>query len=259
MRDYKDYKPKRKVSKKPSGKRLALRLVKAGLVLAGIVALLVAARYSYRRLLTSGNFALSEIVVTGEKRAGKEEIISLSGARIGENILTMDLNGMAKRVESQPWIGKATVRRVLPRRLSIEVKEMEPFAILKTDTLFYIDRGGTPFKELDKGDATGYPVITGVGVEEVEGDEPARDALIKTLDFIETEAGEWPETLAISEINLDKNQGMTIFSDNLQVKIGFGEYKVKIGRLKRVLEDLKAKGKTAEYIDLTYTGQVVVR
>lgn len=259
MRDYKDYKPRRKVTKKSSGKRLAPRVFKAIVILLAILALAVAARYSYRVFLTTSYFNLKEIVVTGEKRVKREEIINLSGARIGANILAMDLKRLAERVESQPWIEMANVRRVLPRGLSIEVKEREPFAILKTDTLFYMDRGGKPFKELDNDDVAGYPLITGLSKIEIERDELARDAVMKTFEFIETEAGGWPRDLAISEIVVSRSQGITVLSDNVAVKIGFGEYKVKIERLKRVLADLTAKGKTVEYVDLTYTGQVVVR
>ncbi|HLB05751.1 MAG TPA: FtsQ-type POTRA domain-containing protein [Thermodesulfobacteriota bacterium] len=259
MRDYKDHKPGRRVHKKHSGKRLIPRLIKAAAVLAAMAAILIFLRYSYRELLKTDYFGLKEIVVAGEKRVRKEEIVGLAGLRMGENILAMDLKRITERIEGQPWIERATVRRVLPGGVSIEVKEREPFAILKTDTFYYLDRGGTPFKELDKRDATNYPVITGFGKEEVENDELARDALMKTFDFIETEAREWPEELAISEINVNKNQGITIFSDSIKVKVGFGEYKIKIGRLKRVLDDLKAKGKTAGDIDLTYTGQVVVK
>jgi cell division protein FtsQ len=259
MRDFKDYKQRRKVTKKSSGKKLVPRVFKGVVILLAILALVVAARYSYRGLLTISYFNLKEIVVTGEKRVKGEEIINLSGVRIGGNILAIDLNRLADRIESQPWIEKANVRRVLPRGLSIEVKEREPFAILKTDTLFYMDRGGKPFKELDKGDATGYPLLTGLSKVEIERDELSRDAVMRTFEFIETEASGWPQDLAISEIIVSRSQGMTVLSDNVAVKIGFGEYKVKIERLKRVLDDLTAKGKTAEYIDLTYTGQVVVR
>lgn len=259
MRDYKEYKPRRKVTKKYSGKRLLPRLFKVAAALIVVAALLLAVRYSYGWFLTTSYFTLKEIVITGEKRAMREEIISLSRAAIGGNILAMDLKRMAEKIESQPWIESANIRRVLPRGLSIEVKEREPFAILKTDRLFYIDRGGKPFKALDEGDDAGYPLITGFSKEEIERDELARDALMKTFEFIETEAGRWPKELAISEIMASSSQGITVLSDNVAVKIGFGEYKVKTERLKRVLDDLAAKGKTAEYIDLTYTGQVVVR
>lgn len=259
MRDYKDYRPGRNAAKKPSGKRLVPRVFKAVLILLTIAALVVAVRYSYEWFLTTSYFTLKEIVITGEKRAKREEIINLSGAAIGGNIFAMDLKRMVERIESQPWIETASIRRVLPGGLSIEIKEREPFAILKTGRLFYLDRGGKPFKALDEGDAAGYPVITGLSKEEIERDEPARDALMKCFEFIETEAGGWPKELAISEIMLSSSHGITVLSDNVAVKIGFGEYKVKTERLKRVLDDLTAKGKTAEYIDLTYTGQVVVR
>ena len=115
MKDYKDYKPRRKVTKKSSGKRLAPRVLKAVPILLAILALAVAARYSYRGLLTTSYFNLKEIVVTGEKRVKREEIINLSGVRIGGNILAMDLKRLAERIKSQPWIEMANVRRVLPR------------------------------------------------------------------------------------------------------------------------------------------------
>ncbi|MBI4745226.1 MAG: FtsQ-type POTRA domain-containing protein [Deltaproteobacteria bacterium] len=259
MRDYKDYKPRRNATKKSSGKRLAARVFKAAVILLTILALAVAAGYSYRGLQTTSYFNLKEIAVTGEKRVKREEILSLSGVRIGGNILSMDLKRLAEGIESQPWIETANIRRVLPRGLSIEVKEREPFAILKSDILFYLDRGGKPFKSLDEGDAAGYPLITGLSKVEIERDELSRDALMKTFEFIETEAGRWPQDLAISEIIVSRSQGITVLSDNVAVKIGFGEYKIKTERLKRVMDDLTAKGKIAEYIDLTYTGQVVVR
>lgn len=259
MKDFKEFKPRGKAAKGKRLKKALPRLAKIAAVLTGVVAIVLLLRFSHRAILTSTYFGLKEIAVTGEKRVKKDEITALSGVRIGENILAMDLKRISKRIEGQPWIDRASVRRVLPRGLSIDIKEREPFAILKEDTLYYVDRGGTPFKELDEGDERSYPLLSGLKKEEIESEEPARDALMKTLDFIETEAGEWPADMPISEFNVSRNHGITVFSDSTEIRIGFGEYRVKIKRLKRVMDDLKAKGKTAGYIDLTYTGQVVVR
>ena len=73
---------------------------------------------------------------------------------------------------------------------------------------------------------------------------------MKSFEFIETEAGDWPGELPISEISVNRNQGITAVSGSIEVKLGFGEYKIKVGRLKRVLNDLKAKGRAVRYIDL---------
>lgn len=265
MKDYKDSRPRGTVVKKSTLKRnsnlrKALpRVAKIAAVIAGVVAIVLLFRFSHRAILTSTYFGLKEIVVTGEKRVKKDEIKALSGVRIGENILAMDLKGISKRIEGQPWIERANVRRILPTGLSLDVKEREPFAILKADTFYYVDRGGTPFKELDEGDERSFPLITGLKKEDIEGDESVRDLLMKTLDFIETESGEWPADISVSEFNVNRSHGITVFSEGTEIRIGFGEYKVKLKRLKRAMEDLKARGKTAVYIDLTYTGQVVVR
>lgn len=259
MRDYKDYKPQKKTSRKSSGKRLGPRVFKAILILIVALAVALGARYSYRWLLTADYFNLQEVMVTGEKRVEKEAIKKLSGVRIGQNILSIDLKKMAEMIESQPWVLRANIRRVLPRGLSIEVKEREPVAILKTDKLYYLDRGGKPITELDNGDISAYPVITGFSKAEMEGDELARDAVIKAFEFIEADGDNLSSILPISELIVHRSHGITVLSGNVAVKIGFGEYKVKTERLKRVLDDLAAKEKTAEYIDLTYTGQVVVR
>lgn len=259
MRDYKDYKPQKKTNRKSSGRRLGPGFFKAILILIIVLAAAVGARYSYRWLLTADYFNLQEIMVTGEKRVEKEAIKKLSGARTGKNILAVNLKEMAERLESHPWIQTANIRRVLPRGLSIEVKEREPFAILKVDKFYYLDRGAKVIIELGNGDITGYPVITGFSKTEMEVDELAKDAVMKTFEFIETEAGNLSSVMPISEIIVQRNQGITVLSGNVAVKIGFGEYNIKTERLKRVLDDLEAKGKTAEYIDLTYSGQVVVR
>lgn len=260
MRDYKDYKVRKRGGKKDTAKRLIPKFLKIGAFLVGIAAIVFSLKYSYGELLRSSYFGLKDIVVTGEKRAKKDEIITLSGVRAGVNILALDLKEIGQKIESHPWVGKATVRRVLPRGLVIDVKEREPFAMLSVEKeLFYLDRNGNPFKRLEEADEANYTVITGFRKDEVESDELVKDALMKTFDFMDTELSGWPKDLPVTMININKNQGITVLSGGIEVKVGFGDYKVKIGRLRRVLEDLRGKGKAGGYIDLTYTGQVVVR
>lgn len=259
MRDYKSSRPRGRAVKKDSFKKALPGLVKAAIFLAAIVMAVLAGRYTHRAILASSYFGLKEIVVAGEKRVKRDEIIALSGVRAGDNILALELKRIVDRIEGQPWIEKASVRRILPRGISIEVKEREPVAILKADRLFYLDRGGTPFKELDDKDERNYPLITGLKREELDSMEPVRDALMKTLEFIETEAGDWPADMPVSEFNTSPNHGITVFTGGIEIRVGFGDYKTKLEKMKRVMKDLKAKGSTAGYIDLTYTGQAVVR
>jgi len=73
---------------------------------------------------TSGFLRIVEIEVSGAVIYSEEEIIGISGISPGDNLLFIDANSAAKRIQSaMPFINSAKVTRLPPGAIHIEVTE----------------------------------------------------------------------------------------------------------------------------------------
>ena len=83
---------------------------------------------SYRFITHSPRFNINEINLVGHKQLSNEELSSWIGAIIGKNIFKLELDWVSKRLVAHPWIQSASVSRVLPQGIYVEIKERTPFA-----------------------------------------------------------------------------------------------------------------------------------
>lgn len=92
------------------------------------VALLAVFWGGYAWLLRSRTFELKEVAVLGVlKHLKKADLLeSAHGAR--GNFFLLDLARIKREVESVPWVKRASVRRVWPDRIVIQVEERVPLA-----------------------------------------------------------------------------------------------------------------------------------
>ncbi len=110
------------------------------------------------------------------------------------------------------------------------------------------------FKRAGAGDGLDLPVVTGFGRD----DFAKRRAAVETglrgaLALADEYAREGLVPLAaLQEIHLDGDWGVTLYvgDEGTQVRLGQGDLPQKLGRLHRVLEALRAEGRTAEVIHL---------
>ena len=97
---------------------------------------------SYRFITQSPRFNINEINLVGHKRLSNEELSSWIGPIIGKNIFKLELDGISKRLVEHPWIQSASVRRVLPQGIHIEIKERTPFAKIQMEQVYVMDNYG---------------------------------------------------------------------------------------------------------------------
>ena len=65
---------------------------------------------------TSPRFAVSEIVTSGGKRRGPDDIASIAAISKGQNVFSIDLDAARRRLSADPWIEGAELTRQLPGR-----------------------------------------------------------------------------------------------------------------------------------------------
>ena len=206
-------------------------------------------------------FAVTEIFVTPTTRVRPGALLEWVGLESGTNIWSVDPAELAARVAAHPWIRHASVRRELPRRLVFHVTEREPAAILLLDQLCYVDRTGMVFARLGAHDRLDVPFVTGIEAAVLGGERPyPRRAVRQALKLLElTHAAGLP--FRVSEVHIERGQGITVFPVAPPVAIGFGwgRFPAKLARLAQVLGAFAGREAQIREIDLSYETQAVIR
>ncbi len=218
--------------------RILYEIYKVALLMACVIILSALLIFTYNFIVVSPYFQLQEAVVTGVERIPREEILRLAGIRPDQNILTVNLKAMARRIQTNVWVKEVRIKRDLPNKLIIEVRERKPVALLKKDDAFYyIERDGVMFTRLEKDQRTDLPILTGFCRRGEDNRERIRTS-IRLLEYLSTYE-EIPWLRNVSEIYEDRIFGLSLFTENgMCLLLGFDDFERKLQRLKPVLADL---------------------
>lgn len=179
---------------------------------AGITVIGIGAWAGYRFVTTSDRFAITSIEVTGEAHLSADQIRAALPVKLGDNVFATNLGRVADALRATPWIASASVHRVLPHTLVVEVTEHAPVAMVDLGELYLVDSTGHPFKraQLETGDGANLPVITGIDRTTYEAAPGATAATITaTLTALATWRQE-PSRPAIGELHLDAHHALTL-------------------------------------------------
>ncbi len=179
---------------------------------AGITVIGIGAWASYRFVTTSDRFAITSIEVTGETHLSADQIRAVLPVKLGDNVFATNLGRVADALRGTPWIATASVHRILPHTLVVEVTEHAPVAMVDLGELYLVDSTGNPFKraQLEFGDGANLPVITGIDRATYEAQPgPTAATIIATLTALVTWRQE-PSRPAIGELHLDAQHALTL-------------------------------------------------
>jgi cell division protein FtsQ len=239
---------------------LGLKLIALIALLLGVSALFVMA---YGAVTESDYFRTRTIKVIGNSRLSTEEVLAQAGVRRGDNVLALNLRLVRGRLLDHAWIDSARVTREIPQTLTIEVREHEPLARIDLGRQFLLNTQGRIFKELASGDPQDLPLVSGINLEDIGLSSPGptlRSAMqVLELGRQPASAIMWADML---RLQVDPESGITVMlKNNCRIKLGFGEYDTKYGRLKQLRHQLE-KGESPRgfsVADLTHPDRVVVR
>lgn len=107
---------------------------------------------------------LSEVTVAGQRMTGDAQIYDQLQLNQRRSIWLLDTEAARKRVEKLPWILKASVKRVFPDRLLIDVVERAPRAVWNDGhRTVLLDASGRVLGAADMENAQSLPTIFGPG------------------------------------------------------------------------------------------------
>ncbi len=112
-------------------------------------------------------FRISEVALEGEQEVGRNEILVLAGITERSSLLFLDAASMRTRLLANPWIADATVLKLYPDRLRIEIKERKPFALWQKDgRVALIAADGIVLQTTVPARFSGLPLVVGNGAEQ---------------------------------------------------------------------------------------------
>lgn len=216
-----------------------LRMVMLSLVLSLIAVLGVGLLYGYRYITAHPYFDLQDIRVAGNDRLSYEDVLKTARVELGRNCLDMNVGEVKNRLDANPWIDSVTVRRELPNRLLIDVREKVPaFWIRQGDGLYFADARGRVIAPMHPGEHASLPVLS------VAEDLPDGPAVLSGI-LAKMAARQTPFTQAQAAwVKLTSAHELEIFLDGagdgkgLTVRLSMDRWEVQLERLKVVWRDL---------------------
>ena len=128
---------RRKLAGKRDWRKLVIRFFRNLL----LIALSILAVYYFSQ---SPFFALKEIEAKGNTKVTQEEIVRKSGLSPGINYFELDTHLVKKRLLSMPLVETVTVKKRLPDRVVIDIKEREALALFCAQESFVVIDGRVP-------------------------------------------------------------------------------------------------------------------
>lgn len=221
----------------------AFKLALAG---AAIVAALLAGRAGLDHLVRSPRFALREIAISPTAHASRDLVLAVAGVALGDQLLTVDIERIQRRLLRLPWVASVQVRRSLPSTLVIDLAERTAAATALIGGLYLVDEGGHPFKKASSAEAAELVTLTGLGRGLfVAAAEPAEAALRQALGLLRiyqapTDNGRPRPPL--SEIRIDARAGFTLvlLQGGTEIALGHGDWPARLARFDLLTDTLGA-------------------
>lgn len=215
-------------------------------------------------LLGAPALQVSRISVRGNERLSQGEVVALVEGLRGENILTVDLDDWQSRLLASPWVEEAQLRRVLPSRIDVTVRERRPIGVARlSGSLYLVDGSGVVIDEFGPNYADfDLPVIDGLAAVPGDGtsavDEPrARLAarLIEALDSRPDIAGR------VSQIDVaDVHDAVVILEgDTVMLRLGEDDFVERIQEYLDLAPALRERVEEIDYVDLRFDERLYVR
>ena len=123
----------------PAQERRDERISRPSLVLTTMVVMLLAAGAWW--VTRSAIFEARTVTVTGTRQLTAAQVLRLAGIDRHTNVVWFSPGRVERRLESNPWIGRARVSRTLPSTISISIRERTPVAILAAGGRRYLVAG----------------------------------------------------------------------------------------------------------------------
>ena len=211
-------------------------------------------------------FLIRTVDLTETRRVSRDQVLALLDLPEERGLLRTDPAALQRALETHPWIRRATVRRVFPDTLAVDVQEREPAAILRTGRRdFLVDYEGVLLTERSSQDDDTLPVLEGVDYVEAVFREPWTAERLQTGIALAGLLGQAVGRPPV--VDLGTPGDFVAYDAGLRLRFGDGEFGDKVDRYRQVSDrvlnrwgdqERAAPARKVE-VDLRFRDKVIVR
>ena len=214
-----------------------------------------------------GCFMIRTVDLTETRRVSREQVLALLDLPTDRGLLRTDPAVLQRTLETHPWIRRASVRRMFPETLAVDVQEREPVAILRTGGRdFLVDYEGVLLAERPTQDDITLPVLKGVDYVEAVFREPWTAERLQTGIALAGLLGQAVGRPPI--VDLGTPGDFVAYDAGFRLRFGDGQFGDKVDRYRQVSErvldrwgdrERAAPARKKVEVDLRFRDKVIVR
>ncbi|HEU5402249.1 MAG TPA: FtsQ-type POTRA domain-containing protein, partial [Terriglobales bacterium] len=210
-------------------KKVAQRLKIAiiALIVAGALGTIAAYLYSYGKHSWRFRIESSDnIQITGTKHVSRSQILQVMGGDIGRNIYFVPLDDRRKALEQIPWVQSASVMRLLPNDLRVDIQERTPVAFIQFGQRVELIDGEGVIMDIPVGTRATwtFPVVVGIRDNDSLSTRSARMKIYQKLVGDLDSTGE-KNSLDLNEVDLSDPEDVkvTVADNDRSILVHLGD------------------------------------
>jgi cell division protein FtsQ len=207
-----------------------------------------------------------QVDLSGNHIVGRDAVLQQFARDRGHSVLSIPLDVRRSALEELSWVESASVQRILPNRIRVEITERTPIAFLRNGTeLALIDAHGV-ILDRPRGEDFQFPIVTGLSDNMAREERGRRmqtyQEFVKDIDLVRAGSSD-----RVSEIDLSNARdlravmtGVASPNDSQAVSIQFGLNDF-AGKYRLIVDNFaqwQASNGRVRSIDLQYSRQVIL-
>jgi cell division protein FtsQ len=205
---------------------------------------------------------IDRIVVRGNMRLSKGEVLTMLGGLRGESLLWTNLDAWRGRLQASPWVREAALRRSLPSTVEVLISERIPMGVARINGEMYlvdehgviIDQYGPQYADLD------LPIVDGLTMSDGGSltDEARAEFAARVIASLRVK----PQIARrLSQIDVaDLHNALVILNgDPAIVQLGEDQFLPRLQSYLDLATTLRERVPDIDYVDMRFDDRVYVR
>ena len=135
----------------------------------GLAAILFFAFYEiYVFVISSKNLEVKDVQIACPDEMVKAGVAGMIHELRWGNVLLLDIRRIKARIESDPWVKEARLRKVFPSSVKIEITPRVPAALIRTDSDYLIAEDGVELVKAGREEHPGLPLFIDRGLFRID-------------------------------------------------------------------------------------------